>query len=55
MSEKSRCLRGAAAIDEMLDVIGAHNADDHEVARILCDHELDIRELLMFTLSKLNT
>lgn len=55
MSERARLLRGLAAIDEMLDVIGAHDKDDHEVARVLCDNELDIRELVMFALSKINS
>lgn len=48
-------LRGAAAITEMLDMIGATNMpdSDHTVAGILVDHEMDIRELLSFALAKL--
>lgn len=52
---KALQLRGAAAITEMLDMIGATEMPDaeHTVAAILVDNEMDIRELLAFALSKL--
>jgi hypothetical protein len=52
-SIKARRLRGAAAIMEMLEQIGAANATDHDVALILTDQELEIREMLSFTLTEL--
>jgi hypothetical protein len=53
-SLKARRLRGAAALIEMLEHIGLTNATDHDVARILCDNELELREMLAFTMQQIN-
>lgn len=53
-SIKARRLRGAAALMEMLHHIGANNVTDHDVARVLCDNELELREMLSFAMSKLD-
>lgn len=50
---KAQQLRGAAAITEMLDCIGACDASDRDVAKVLVEHELDIRELLAFALTEI--
>lgn len=46
-------ITGAAAITEMLECIGASDTNDHDVARILVDHEMAIRALMTFALTKL--
>jgi hypothetical protein len=45
--------RGAAALMEMLDSIGSNDVVDHDIAHILVNHELEIREILYFALTKL--
>lgn len=52
-SLKARRIRGAAALMEMLEHIGANNATDHDVAQVLCDNELELREMLSFTMAQL--
>jgi hypothetical protein len=52
-SIRARRLRGAAALNEMLTMIGAPNATDHDMAAVLTDNELELRELLSFVLTKL--
>jgi len=39
---------GGRALGQMLDCIGMPNADDHSVAKILIDNELELRNLLNF-------
>lgn len=53
-SIKARRLRGAAALMEMLEHIGAENTNDHDVAHILCDNELELREMLAYTMTELS-
>lgn len=48
-----KAMKGAAALGEMLECIGASlpSGDplgDHAVAKILCDYEMELRELLDF-------
>ena len=52
-SIKARQLRGAAALTEMIERIGAPNSTYHDVAHILTDHELELRELLSFAMTEL--
>lgn len=52
-SIRARRLRGAAALMEMLEYIGAPHATDHDVAQILCDNELELREMLAYTMTEL--
>jgi len=51
-SMRARRLRGAAALNEMLTMIGAPNATDH-VAAVLTSEELELREMLAFVLTEL--
>lgn len=50
----ARRLRGAAALMEILEHIGATNATDHDMAHVVVDNELELRELLAFALLKLS-
>jgi len=52
-SMRARRLRGAAALNEMLTMIGAPNATDHDTATVLTDNELELRELLAYALTEL--
>jgi hypothetical protein len=52
-SLKTRNLRGAAALTEALALIGATNATDHDMAAIITDNELELRQMLEFTLKAL--
>lgn len=54
MSERSEALQGAAAIMEMLDLIGTDDVTDHDVAKVLTDKEIAIRRLLTFALVELS-
>jgi hypothetical protein len=54
ISIRARRLRGAAALMETLECIGHQNRDDHDMAKIMCDEELELRELLSFALLKLS-
>lgn len=47
-------LRGAAALREMLDIIGDTDRanGDRDAAKILVDHELPLRELLTFAVNE---
>ena len=42
----ARRLRGAAALTEALFLIGAENATDHDLAKVIVDNELELREFL---------
>jgi hypothetical protein len=53
MSDIGNQLRGAAALAEMLDCIGGEGVTDHDVAKLLTDNELDLRELLSFAIRKM--
>jgi hypothetical protein len=46
-------LRGAAALLEALMLIGAANATDGDMALVIVDNELELRELLEFALREL--
>lgn len=46
-------LRGVAAIIEMTEMIGAPDMTDRSVAEVLVKYEPEIRELVLFALSKL--
>jgi hypothetical protein len=45
--------RGAAALMEMLDSIGGEDVVDHDIVHIMVSHELEMREILYFALTKL--
>lgn len=45
---EAQAIRGAAALKEMLDQIGHPSGDDHRVAKILTDNELQLVALLTF-------
>lgn len=44
--KRAAFLRGLAAVTEMVDSIGGHDVDDHDVAKVLVDNEMDIRLFL---------
>jgi hypothetical protein len=46
----SQALRGAAALNDMLECIGADSASDKAVAKLLVDNELVLCALLSFAL-----
>lgn len=53
-----QAMRGAAALAEMIDCIGAtlpsgDPQGDHAVAKILVENEMELRELLNFALPRL--
>lgn len=48
MSKPHIILRAAAALTEALDIIGAEGKTDHDLARIICDNEVDLAELARF-------
>jgi hypothetical protein len=50
---RARRLRGAAALNEMLTMLGAPNATDHDMAAVLVNQELELREMLAFVLTEL--
>ena len=52
-SLRARRLRGAAALLEALTLIGATNATDQDMAQTITDNELELREMLAFTLREL--
>ena len=52
-SLRARRLRGAAALLEVLTLIGATNADDHDLARVVVDNEMELREFLDGALKEL--
>jgi len=47
-------LRGAAAITQMLDMIGTDGMDDHDMARVFVENELEIRDLVSLALTVLS-
>jgi hypothetical protein len=54
-SLKARRLRGAAALMEALELIGASNATDHDMAKVIVDYELELREFLAGALRDLQS
>src|ERR1700689_4056148 len=50
---KAKTWRGLTAIIEVVDLIGEHDISDHDFAKIIVDHELEIRELCSYSLAKL--
>lgn len=51
-SLRARRLRGAAALIEALKMIGAENATDHDMAEVIVENELELREMLAFVLNE---
>jgi hypothetical protein len=45
-------IKGVAALCEALNVIGSHKTD-HDMAKIICDGELELRALIAFALKSL--
>ena len=45
-SDRAELLRGAAAIWEMIDMIGVEGFTDHDLASVFTDNELQIRALV---------
>jgi hypothetical protein len=43
-------LRGAAALQEALDLIGVHGVTDQDLAKVICDNEIGLRQLVAFSL-----
>lgn len=54
-SIRARRLRGAAALMEAIDLIGATNSDDHQMAKVIVENELELREVLSFALRELGS
>lgn len=52
-SLRARRLRGAAALLEVLMLIGAENVTDSDMAKVVVDNELELREMLSFALREL--
>lgn len=46
-------IKGVAALAEALDMIGAEGKDDHAMAKIICDGELPLRDLVRYALNSL--
>ena len=42
----SIAMRGCAALIDAIDAIGEPNHDDHSLAQIVCDNEMELRELI---------
>jgi hypothetical protein len=53
VSLRARRLRGAAALMEVLGHIGAEGKNDHDMARVVVENELELREFLSRALSDL--
>jgi hypothetical protein len=51
--EAADVAEGWAALTRALDMIGDTKKTDHDLAKIIVDHELQIRMLLVFALTKL--
>jgi hypothetical protein len=51
--EAADIAEGWAALTRALDIIGQSEMTDHDLAKIIVDHELQIRMLLIFALTKL--
>lgn len=54
MSDISKTLRGLAALMEMLNIIGAEEKTDSDVAKVLTRDELDLRSLADFIVEQLD-
>jgi hypothetical protein len=52
-SIEARHMRGAAALMEALELIGATGVTDHDMARVIVDNELELRSMLSFVLAGL--
>ena len=50
--DKVQCLRGVAAMIEMLDLIGTEDGSDHALAKLIVDYEPEIREFCGYALSR---
>jgi hypothetical protein len=51
MTPSTATIRGAAALHEILERMGDEDFDDHASAKILVEHQLDLRALLIFTMA----
>ena len=49
---KAKALIGAGNLLAALSLIGAHDADDHSITKIVVDAELELRALIDFALAK---
>jgi hypothetical protein len=52
MENLTQIIKGAGALSEVLDIIGS-NKTDHDMAKIVCDSEPELRELLQFALNEM--
>lgn len=52
-SRLPQAIRGIAALEEALGVVGVPEMTDHDMAKIICEHELELRALVNFALWKL--
>lgn len=48
-------IKGAAALSEALDQIGGHEKSDHDLAKVIVENELSLREFLRWGLYRLAT
>lgn len=46
-------IKGAGALQEALELIGAQDKTDHDMAKVIVDNELELRELVRFALDGL--
>jgi hypothetical protein len=46
LNNEAMVLAGLAALTEMLDMIGRETTDDNDVARVMCENELELRALI---------
>lgn len=46
-------LKGASAVAEAIELIGEDGKTDHDMAKIIVENELAIRDLVRFALSRL--
>lgn len=51
---KPSVMRGVAALMDALDIIGQEGKCDKSMAEIICDHEIDLRNLMKWTVEALS-
>ena len=51
--EPAKVIRGAAAIAQVIDLIGQPGADDKTIAQIIVESEMELRHLLSFALAEI--
>lgn len=47
-------IRGAAALQEALDMIGAEGKDDHALAKVIVENESPLRDLVRHALNSIS-